>query len=98
MNHAQQHERDGWALEQPAKIHHFNELVAAKLSERVEVFCEALFVPSGYLLRSFYVFRQRGGVHIEDTVDYRFQEAILGDGDMPDELDGALGDGVGPVL
>ena len=98
VHHAERHKRDSWALEQAAKIDHLDELIAAKFGQRVKILVEALLVPSGDLLRRLHVFRQRGGVHIKDAVDYRFQEAILSHGDVPDEFDSAFGNRIGPML
>ena len=98
MNHAEHNERHGRALEHTTEIDHFDELIAAELGERFEILCKALLVPCSDFLRSFHVFRKCRGVHVKDAVDHRFQEAILGDGDVPDEFDSAFGDRIRPVL
>src|SRR5437870_13715039 len=94
MDHPEQRKADGRPLEQPAKIHHLDELLAAKLFERFVIFCEVLLVPGGDLLRRLHRVRNRGGVSVEHTVDYRLEKAVLRNGDVADELNGVLGYGV----
>src|SRR2546429_5398718 len=47
--------------------------------------CSSDLVPGGDLLRRLHRVRNRGGVSVEHTVDYRLEKAVLRNGDVRSE-------------